>query len=153
MQIEKHQQKEEHLLVRKYLEEHSLVESNITSFNNFISFRMQEIIEELNEGLSPEEDIEIKLGKIKIGRPQIVEADGSSHLITPTEARIRGLTYSAPLNVEITIKQGGQIESQEVEIGQIPVIVKSEVCNLSNMSKEELIKRFTVLWKVEEKIC
>src|SRR3989344_4448566 len=142
MQIEKHQQKEEHLLVRKYLEEHSLVESNITSFNNFISFRMQEIIEELNEGLSPEEDIEIKLGKIKIGRPQIVEADGSSHLITPTEARIRGLTYSAPLNVEITIKQGGQIESQEVEIGQIPVIVKSEVCNLSNMSKEELIKEY-----------
>ncbi|MDD5193100.1 MAG: DNA-directed RNA polymerase subunit B'' [Candidatus Nanoarchaeia archaeon] len=142
MNIEKQQQKEEHLLVKKYLEEHSLVESNITSFNNFINFRMQEIIEELNDSLSPEEDIEIKLGKIKIERPQIVEADGSSHLITPTEARIRGLTYAAPLNVEITIKQGGQIESQEVEIGKIPIIVKSEVCNLSNMNKEELIKEY-----------
>jgi DNA-directed RNA polymerase subunit B len=142
MLIEKNQQKEEHLLLKRYLEEHSLVESNITSFNNFINFRMQEIIDELNDSIQSEEDIEIKLGKIKIEKPQIVEADGSSHLITPTEARIRGLTYSAPISIEITIKQGGQIESQEVEIGQIPIIVKSEVCNLSNISREDLVKEY-----------
>jgi DNA-directed RNA polymerase subunit B len=141
MEIEKQNQIEEHLLVKKYLEEHSLVESNITSFNNFIDHRMQEIIEELNESI-PSEDIEIKLGKIRIGRPQIVEADGSTHLIAPAEARIRGLTYSSPVNVEITIKQAGQIESHEVEIGQIPVIVKSKVCNLSGMTKEQLVENY-----------
>src|SRR3989344_2262070 len=91
MLLEKQQQKEEHLLVKKYLKDHSLVESNITSFNNFIDHRMQEIIQELNETM-PSEDIEISLGKIKVDRPQIVEADGSTHLITPAEARIRGLT-------------------------------------------------------------
>ncbi|VVB77609.1 DNA-directed RNA polymerase subunit B' [uncultured archaeon] len=141
MLIEKNKQKEEHLLVKKYLEDHSLVESNIVSYNNFINHRMQEIIDELNETM-PKEDIEIKLGKIKIGRPQIVEADGSSHLITPAEARIRGLTYSAPVNVEITVKQFEQMESHEVEIGKIPVIVKSEVCNLSGMTKEQLIENY-----------
>ena len=141
MKLEKAQQKEEHLLVKKFLESHSLIESNILSFNNFINFRMQEIIEELNQSL-PSEDIEIKLGKIKIGKPEIVEADGSSHQITPAEARIRGLTYSAPLRVEITIKQAGQLDSQEVEIGKIPVIVKSEACNLANMDQEQLIEEY-----------
>lgn len=141
MIIEKEQQKEEHLLIKKYLEDHSLVESNIVSFNNFINHRMQEIIDELNESM-PKEDIEIKLGKVKIGRPQIVEADGSSHYINPAEARIRGLTYAAPLNVEITVKQMEQMESHEVEIGKVPIIVKSEVCNLSGMSKEQLIENY-----------
>ncbi len=141
MQLEKQQQKEEHLLVKKYLEEHSLVESNIVSFNNFINHRMQEIIDELNETM-PKEDIEIKLGKIRVGKPQIIEADGSSHAITPSEARIRGLTYSAPVNIEITIKQVDQMESHEVEIGKIPVIVKSEYCNLYGMDKEKLVENY-----------
>ncbi|MFA5258901.1 MAG: DNA-directed RNA polymerase subunit B'' [Candidatus Pacearchaeota archaeon] len=141
MNIEKENQKESHILVKKYLEGHSLVESNITSFNNFINHRMQEIIEELNESMQKEE-IEIKLGKIKVGKPQIIEADGSSHLITPAEARIRGLTYAAPVNVEITVKQQDQMESHDVEIGKIPVIVKSESCNLAGMTKEQLVENY-----------
>jgi DNA-directed RNA polymerase subunit B len=140
MELEE-KQKEQHLLVKKYLEGHSLVESNITSFNNFINHRMQEIIDELNESM-PKEDVEIKLGKIRVERPQIVEADGSSHLITPTEARIRGLTYAAPITVEITVKQQEQLESHEVEIGKIPVIVKSDVCNLANMERDKLIENY-----------
>jgi len=141
MRLEPKQQKEEHLLVKKFLEEHSLIESNIVSFNNFINHRMQEIVDELNQSL-PSEDIEIKLGKIKVGKPQIVEADGSSHFITPTEARIRSLTYSSPINVEITIKQAGQLDSHEVEIGKIPVIVKSDVCNLANLDENQLIEEY-----------
>jgi len=139
--IQERPKKEAHLLVKKYLQDHSLIESNIVSFNNFINHRMQEIIDELNETM-PKEDIEIRLGKIRVKKPQVVEADGSTHLITPTEARIRGLTYSAPVSVEITIKQLGQLESHNVEIGKIPVIVKSDVCNLCGMNKEELIENY-----------
>jgi len=141
MQIEKEQQQEEHTVIKRYLEDHSLIESNIISFNNFVNHRMQEIVTELNE-IIPKEDTEITLGKIKVDRPNIIEADGSSHQVTPTEARLRGLTYSAPVTLEITIKQAGQLESHEVEIGRIPVIVKSEVCNLNGMDKEELIENY-----------
>lgn len=133
--------KDEHILVKRYLQEHSLTESNIISFNNFIEHRMQEIIDELNNTI-PKEETEIKLGKIRIEKPNIIEADGSSHSIMPTEARIRGLTYSAPLSLEITIKQDGQLESHDVEIGRIPVIIKSNFCNLKGMSKEDLIKNY-----------
>ena len=59
MQIEKKQMKEEHLLVRKYLEKHSLVESNITSFNNFVNHRMQEIINELKNFKVQDTDEEV----------------------------------------------------------------------------------------------
>ena len=126
-----------HLVMEKYLEEHSLVESNIISFNNFIEKRMQEIVDEISETMNNEE-FEIKLGKIRIGKPKIIEADGSSSLITPHEARLRNLTYSAPVTLEITVKKDDQVDSETVEIGKIPVMVKSKVCNTYGMSKEEL---------------
>ena len=134
--------RDNHLIIKKYLSENSLVESNLISFNNFIENRMQEIVNEISENINNEEDIEVTLGKIKIGKPNVIESDGSTMLVTPTEARVRNLTYSAPIFLEISIKQEGQIENQEVEIGRIPIMVKSKVCNLYNMSKEELIKNY-----------
>jgi len=130
-----------HLLIKKYLQEHSLVESNITSFNNFVEERMQQIVNELNDNLNKDE-IEIKLGRIRIEKPNIIEADGSQKLITPAEARLRNLTYSAPVYMEITIKQAGQVESHDVEIGRIPIIVRSRACNISGMPKDELVKNY-----------
>ncbi len=138
----KMQDKKEHLIVEKYLNEHSLVESNIISFNNFIDIRMQEIVDGLSKNISKDAEVEIQLGKIRTGRPNIIEADGSINMITPAEARIRGMTYSAPIYLEITTKQGNQIETNEVEIGRIPIMIKSKICNIVDMSKEELEKEF-----------
>lgn len=133
--------KNKHIVVKKYLSKHSLVESNITSFNNFIKFRMQEIVDEISKGVNGD-DFEIILGKINVGNPMITESDGSTSLILPYQARLRNLTYSAPVTLEITVKKDEQIDSEVVEIGKIPVMVKSEVCNTYGMSKEELIKNY-----------
>ncbi|MFA4953354.1 MAG: DNA-directed RNA polymerase subunit B'', partial [Candidatus Pacearchaeota archaeon] len=133
--------KNNHLAVKKYLEDHSLVESNIISFNNFIEKRMQEIVEEVSQSIESE-DFEIDLGKIEVHRPIIIEADGSTALITPSEARLRNLTYSAPITLEMTVKKDDQVDSQVVEIGRIPIMVKSKVCNICGMSREELIANY-----------
>ncbi len=130
-----------HLIVKKYLEDHSLVESNVISFNNFIEKRMQEIVNEINETIDNEE-FEITIGKIKVGKPNVIESDGSSSQVMPYEARIRNLTYSAPVNLELTIKKDGQIDSDEVEIGRIPIMVGSKNCNTYGLSREELIKNY-----------
>jgi len=130
-----------HLVVKKYLEKHSLVESNITSFNNFIKYRMQEIVNEISDGIN-NEDFEINLGKIEVGKPKIIEADGSSSLVMPFEARLRNLTYAAPITLELTVKKDDQVDSEVVEIGRIPVMVKSNLCNTYGMSKEELIENY-----------
>ena len=131
--------KNNHLIIKKYLEDHSLVESNIVSFNEFINQRMQEIVKEVSEAID-NDDFEINLGRIEVGRPRVIEADGSSSLITPSEARLRNLTYAAPITLEISVKKDDQIDSEIVEIGRIPIMVKSDICNISKMSKEELIE-------------
>lgn len=130
-----------HIIVKEYLKKHSLVESNIISFNNFIEKRMQEIVNEISETIN-NEDFEISLGKIKVEKPMVIEADGSSSLIMPSEAKLRSLTYSSPVTLEITVKKDEQIDSETVEIGRIPIMVKSKVCNTVGMSDEELIENY-----------
>ena len=130
-----------HLIVKKYLKEHSLVESNIISFNNFLEKRMQEIVTEISETIN-NEDFEISLGKIAVGKPRVIEADGSSSLVTPSEARMRNLTYAAPVTLEITVKKDDQVDSETVEIGKIPIMVKSKACNTFGMSRDDLIKGY-----------
>ncbi|MEM4181994.1 MAG: DNA-directed RNA polymerase subunit B'' [Candidatus Pacearchaeota archaeon] len=131
----------EHILVKTFFRDFSVVESNLASFNDFIENKIQKIAEEVNE-MSNEDDIEVRIGKINVGRPCIHEADGSIKLITPAESRLRELTYSAPVTAEISVKYGGQVENTDVTLGKIPVLVKSKVCNLYGLSKEELISKY-----------
>lgn len=133
--------KKENILVEKYLKEHSLVESNILSFNDFLNNKIQQIVSEINESL-PNEDIEIKIGKVRIGKPNIIEADGSSSILTPMIAKLRNLTYSAPIFVDLSVKYGEQADDAEVEIGRIPIMVKSAACVTNGMNREELKENY-----------
>ena len=133
--------KRKNILVEKYLKQHSLVESNILSFNDFIGNRIQQIVEEINETLS-DQDVEIKFGKVRVGEPDIIEADGSVSKITPIEAKLRNLTYAAPVYVELSVKYENQAESSEVEVGRIPIMVRSSKCATYGMGKEDLIKNY-----------
>ena len=130
-----------HLIVKKYLKDHSLVESNIKSFNNFIEKRMQEIVNEVSETIDSD-DFEISLGEIKVDTPKVIEADGSSSFIMPSEARLRSLTYSAPITLEITVRKDDHVDSETVEIGRIPIMVRSKVCNTHGMNDSELIDNY-----------
>ncbi len=129
------------ILIKKYFEQHSLVESNILSFNDFIVNKIINIIAEINESITTEE-IDIKLGRIRIEKPNIIEADGSSSTVTPAIARLRNLTYSAPIYVELTVKYEGQTDSAEVEIGRIPIMVRSAACTTYGMKRDQLGENF-----------
>ncbi len=132
-----------HLIVKKYLEDHSLVESNVTSYNEFLEHRIQEIVDEISGAIEQdEEQYEIKLGKIEIGKPIVIESDGSTSRVMPYEARLRKLTYAAPIHLELTVKKDGQIDSEVVEIGKIPVMVKSNFCNTHGLNRKELIENY-----------
>ncbi|MBS3073204.1 DNA-directed RNA polymerase subunit B'' [Candidatus Pacearchaeota archaeon] len=128
----------QHSLIRLYLKEHSLVESNIISFNDFVERRLQQIVNMLNEDI-PREEIDLWLGKIRVGKPQIVESDGSIKNIFPIESRLRKITYSAPVYLEISV---GKKEYSEVEIGKIPIMIKSKYCNLNGLSKGEIMNNY-----------
>ena len=133
-------------IIDGYFREHSFVESNIKSFNNFMEKGMQRIVNETSEiipTIIPQEveNFKIKLGKIYCEKPQITEADGSKRDVYPMEARLRNLTYASPIFLEVSaLIDDIQRESFTTEIGRIPIMLKSKYCHLSNLKKEELIE-------------
>ncbi len=136
------------LLIKNYFENHSLVESNIESYNRFIEKGIQEIVNETQDivpTIIPAEvkDFKIKFGKITIEKPQIVEADGSRRDIYPMEARLRKLTYSAPIYLTVSAYMDGVEREQFTSlIGKIPVMTKSKYCHLYGLNKEQLTKHY-----------
>ena len=87
------------------------------------------------------QDFRIKLEKISITKPQIIEADGSKRDIYPMEARLRKISYAAPINLEISAHiDGVQREAFTTQIGLLPVMLKSKYCHLHGMKEDELIK-------------
>lgn len=73
----------------------------------------------------------VKLGRIEVGNPIVKEANGSTHKITPMEARIRNLSYVAPVHQEFTLVEDGiEDEPERVMIGYLPIMVKSKLCNI-----------------------
>ncbi len=120
------------------------VDHQIKSFDEFVDLRVQKIIDEIGEiELETPElaEFKIKLGKVRIPKPSIKEADGAVRKITPMEARIRDLTYSSPIFVEmIPIINGVEQEPQEVKLGDLPVMVKSKLCVLSGLTADQLVE-------------
>ncbi len=134
------------ILVKKYYEEKRFVDSDIQSFNNFIEHGMQEVVEENKEAepaIIPHniEKFKIRFGRISVGKPEITEADGSKRFIYPMEARLRKITYYAPIYLEVsTYINDVQRENFVAEVGKMPIMLKSKFCNLYEKSREDLIK-------------
>ncbi|MEK6900976.1 MAG: DNA-directed RNA polymerase subunit B'', partial [Nanoarchaeota archaeon] len=135
------------VLVQRYFEEKKFVESNIQSFNALLDKGLQEVVEENKEAeptIIPHniEKFKIRFGRITVGKPEIIEADGSKRPIFPIEARLRKISYNAPLFLEIsTYINDVQRENFVAEIGKFPIMLKSKYCNLSGLSREDLVKR------------
>ncbi len=133
------------ILIGKYFEEKKFVESNIHSFNNLIEKGLQEVVEENKEAepaIIPHniEKFKIRFGRITVGKPEITEADGSRRPIYPMEARLRKISYSAPINLEVsTYINDVQRENFIAEIGKMPIMLKSKHCHLEKAAREELI--------------
>lgn len=134
------------ILIEKYFEEKKFVESNIQSFNNLIEKGLQEVIEENKEAepaIIPHniEKFKIRFGRITVGKPEITEADGSKRPIFPMEARLRKISYSAPIQLEIsTYVNDIQRENFIAEIGKIPIMLRSKYCHLHGLNSDNLIK-------------
>ena len=75
-------------LIQSYFKEHSLVGSDIESFNNLLENELNEIISE-NKEIEPTiipqniDSFRIRFDKIWVTKPEITEADGSKRAIYP----------------------------------------------------------------------
>jgi DNA-directed RNA polymerase beta subunit len=130
-------------LIKGFEKEREWVKYQIDSFNRFIDFGLQRIINEVGmvRVTQEREDLKLKFGEVEVEKPVVSEADGSTRMIYPNEARIRNLTYMAPIFVNIIPVFNGVTEKTErVHVGDLPIMVRSKVCNLSELDERELIE-------------
>ena len=143
-------QKEDiHNLLQNFFKEKGLVRQHLDSYNEFIDHGLQEVVDEIGDipVEIPENPYKVKLGQIwvidpqsRITGPYATEVDGTKHEIYPMEARLRNLAYAAPIALEMTpIIDGREQDTELVFIGNIPVMLKSKLCFLSQLSKDELV--------------
>ena len=106
-------------VVSSFFDTKGLVSQQLDSFDEFVSTTMQELVAEnsqliLDQNLPQSEDdpdapvirrYEIKFGTVLLSRPAMTESDGSTAAMLPHEARLRNLTYSSPMYLEMTTKK------------------------------------------------
>ena len=162
-----------------YFEEKGLVRQQLDSFDEFIQNTMQELVDDSGDiRVSPEmqhmvgyddeeaeevalsgtkEVFEIHFGQVYLSKPTTVEKDGTVTNIFPHEARLRNMTYSAPLYVDVQLnryKVPAEVnvndpteelgEPYNVDharkefLGYVPIMLRSLFCVLSDKDDADL---------------
>ena len=129
-------------VIQNILKTEGIARQHLNSFDEFVDAGLQSIIHEVEkvEIENAEYPYKIQLGKIKLQQPRMMELDGSITHITPAEARLRNISYAAPIMMEASVIEDGKIlESRYVHIGDMPVMVKSHGCILHSFTDQKLI--------------
>lgn len=130
-----------------------LLKHQLDSFQHFCNPQLKEIISQFNpiiiyHDYMPEFnkhriELHINFREYYLGKPLIYENDGSYKPMTPELARLRHLTYSSPLSINIHLKrilyQGAKFDKEDVQeimlkkinFGKIPIMTYSKYCYLS----------------------
>ncbi|HHT18025.1 MAG: DNA-directed RNA polymerase subunit B'' [Euryarchaeota archaeon] len=128
-------------LVDTFFDEYKLVDHHIKSYNDFVNHRIQDIIDITEPIVLEQGEYCIQTGKVEIKKPYIKEADGSKSKVFPTEARLRNLTYSAHMYMDMALSKGEEEpQLEKVYIGELPVMLKSNICHLNGLGYHELEK-------------
>jgi DNA-directed RNA polymerase subunit B len=129
-------------VIQDILKREGIAKQHLNSFDEFLERGLQSIIKEVDkiDIENAEYPYKIQLGKVKLQQPRMMELDGSITHITPAEARLRNVSYAAPVMMEASVIEDGKIlESRFVHIGDVPVMAKSNACILNNFSNSKLI--------------
>nr|ANJ43287.1 RNA polymerase II beta subunit [Sugiyamaella mastotermitis] len=155
-------------VISSFFDEKGLVSQQLDSFDEFIESTIQELVHEdpslildqPAQHTTPDDNIskryEITFDKIYLSRPTMTEADGSTHPMFPQEARLRNLTYSSPLYVDmhkrVLYSKDSEFESEQewlpdpnepeepiskVYIGKVPIMLRSRFCMLRGLRDHE----------------
>jgi DNA-directed RNA polymerase II subunit RPB2 len=134
-----------------------LVKHQIESYNSFVMYDMEKTINMFNPvHICSDNDYDktnnlyklelyLTFSNFQIHKPQIHENNGATKLMLPSEARLRNFTYASNMTIDITVKyisrNGENLDNVEtnyktlkkIAIGKIPIMVKSELCILSQV--------------------
>ena len=140
-------------LVDAFFDKYDLVDHHIKSYNDFVNNRIQNIIDISDSIVIENDEVDdetgdikktryaVKMGNVRIEKPFTREADGSNSDIYPMDARLRNLNYSAHMYLEMALNKDDEDNPlEEVYIGELPVMLKSDYCYLKGLSTDELLE-------------
>ncbi|CAE8739290.1 unnamed protein product [Polarella glacialis] len=170
MQVEAAEAPEMHqedswVVIDSFFQEKGLVFQQLGSFDQFIIYEMQRVVDQQQpieitpqSQYNPEEPIDIKkvyvwrFGQMHFNKPTQDEPDGSSRMLTPREARLRNLSYTAPVFVNV-IQEVYQVNEDQsrtlisedsyhkVFLMKMPIMVRTEYCWLKG-ANDRLLTEF-----------
>jgi len=131
------------LRIPDFIRKEDLTNYQIKSYNWLIEKGLQEIIEERKNVEISVPNYELKLEKIRVVPPTQFQDERKTMM--PIDYRIKNLTYAARMMLTVTeVKQNEKGETKEetveIDIGHLPIMLKSNICLLHDMSDEDLIK-------------
>ena len=137
-----------------------LVQHQHDSFNHFVENIIPETLKTFNPikgrdqfratpevddrtTAAPDIEVMVSVSNFNLLQPTINENNGSTSVMLPKEARLRGFTYAAimsvTLNVKVTVTPQGSDSPQtyhrtlnDIQLGKLPIMVGSRVCVLND---------------------
>ena len=129
-------------LVPAFLQVRGFMKQHIDSFNYFTDIEMKNIIRstlnyKVKSNINP--NFSLIYRDIHIGKPSIRD-DFRNIDITPHECRLRNLTYSADILIDIIYTIDGNIKKMQknICIGKMPIMLGSNHCHLKGKNFKEL---------------
>ena len=160
-------------VITAYFDSKGLVRQQLDSFDHFLKHSIQNVVDEnptvkiipqnqylVGQEVDTDTDTyyQLKFDQVYLSRPTMRESDGVVSPMYPNEARLRNLTYSAPLYCDLEFSQfevekdeqvkrerlredpEGNVDNEQEElrqiiskefIGDIPIMLRSSHCSLS----------------------
>eukprot|EP00418_Pyrodinium_bahamense_P089315 CAMPEP_0179044970 /NCGR_PEP_ID=MMETSP0796-20121207/17940_1 /TAXON_ID=73915 /ORGANISM="Pyrodinium bahamense, Strain pbaha01" /LENGTH=1177 /DNA_ID=CAMNT_0020741369 /DNA_START=75 /DNA_END=3608 /DNA_ORIENTATION=+ len=158
-------QEDSWIIIDSFFQEKGLVFQQLGSFDQFIMYEIQKVVDaqlpiELSpqSQYNPEDNVDTKkvfrwkFGQLHFNKPTQEEPDGTARMLTPREARLRNLTYGAPVFVNITQEvyiinedESRTLISEEVYkqvyLMKMPIMVRTEYCWLKG-ANDRLLTEF-----------
>ena len=83
----------------------------------------------------------LRFTDIRIGKPSRLNDDSKQWPVTPNECRLRDASYCAPVLADISYWRNSQeIRRHGVEIGRLPIMLRSSKCVLADESEKKLVE-------------
>ncbi|KAJ3385519.1 DNA-directed RNA polymerase III core subunit ret1 [Lobulomyces angularis] len=130
-------------LLPAFLQTKGLVKQHIDSFNYFIETDIKQIMLANSTILSDvDPKFYIKFNDIRIAVPESYDAQTQiTNEVTPHECRLRETTYAGFIYVDINYTRGSKVISKRnIQIGRMPIMLKSSKCVLANLPPEDVVK-------------
>lgn len=143
--------------LKVFFTEHHMAKMQIEAFDNFLKNKIQKTIEEEPEirvALGKNEYYHVQFGQIFVDKPYVLDENRTVRYILPKEARLREMTYSSIVSVNVKATQYRTSEGREEEmtivsektyhrlpICRMPMMVMSSMCNLHGLTPSKRVEQ------------